>query len=80
MSTISARSVEPLYIIIVREKNGQQLLQQWAKTQSVNVSIDTNRMKVFDARAFHLFQLNWAHSWENVTIWDCWLRRHIYSN
>ena len=77
MSTSSYRSVEPLYIVIVRDKNATQLLQQWAKNLGVQVGITDNRMKIYDVRTFNLFQLHWDHSWDSVTIWDCWTRRHI---
>ena len=78
MSLSNVRSNEPLYIVIVREKNAQQLLQSWAKSLNVQVSIDANRMKIYDLRTLHLFQLNWKTSWENVSVWDCWLKRHVY--
>jgi hypothetical protein len=80
MTITPTRSVEPLYIVIVREKNAQQLLIEWAKSNNAQVSIDTNRMKIFDNRAYSLFQVSWPHNWDNVLVWDCWLKRHIYSN
>jgi hypothetical protein len=69
-----------LYIIIIREKNAEQALKVWAKTANVQVQIDTNRMKLFDQRTLNLFQLNWSGAWDNVTIWDCWNKRHINSD
>ena len=77
MSTTSYRSTEPLYLVIVRETNAQSMLQDWAKSSRSQVSIDGNRMKMFDNRSFSLFQLQWTHNWDNVTIWDCWAKRHI---
>lgn len=77
MSTSNYRAAEALYIIIVRDKNAEQLLKQWAKSANVQVSIDANRMKVFEQRSLSLFQIQWPHDWEQVTIWDCWNKRHI---
>jgi hypothetical protein len=79
MSLTNARSIEPLYIVIVREQNAQQLLQEWAKSAGVNVTIESNRMKIFESRSFDLFNLSWPHSWDQVTIWDCWRRQHIHN-
>jgi hypothetical protein len=80
MSITNYRASEPLYIIIIREKNAEQALKVWAKTANVQVQIDTNRMKLFDQRTLNLFQLNWSGAWDNVTIWDCWNKRHINSD
>ena len=77
MTISNFRSNEALYIVIVRDKNAEQLLKQWAKSANVQVSIDSNRMKVFEQRSLSLFQMQWQHDWEQVTIWDCWNRRHL---
>jgi hypothetical protein len=80
MSITNYRASEPLYFIIIREKIAEQALKVWAKTANVQVQIDTNRMKLFDQRTLNLFQLNWSGAWDNVTIWDCWNKRHINSD
>jgi hypothetical protein len=77
MTISNFRSNEALYIVIVRDKNAEQLLKQWAKSANVQVSIDSNRMKIFEQRSLSLFQIQWQHDWEQVTIWDCWNRRHL---
>ena len=77
MTITNFRSSEALYIVIVRDKNAEQLLKLWAKSANVQVSIDSNRMKVFEQRSLSLFQMQWQHDWEQVTIWDCWNRRHL---
>ena len=77
MSTKNFRSTEPLYLVIVRDKNAEQLLRNWAQEQKIQVTIENNRMKLFEQRGLTLFQMNWTHNWNNVTIWDCWNRRHI---
>jgi hypothetical protein len=77
MTISNFRASEPLYIVIVREKNAEQLLREWARTANAQVSIETNRMKIFENRSLSLFQMHWAHGYENVTIWDAWNKRHI---
>jgi hypothetical protein len=77
MSINNFRSAQALYLVIVREKNADQLLKTWSKQHNCTVSIENNRMKIYDAHQLALFQVNWPHSWNNVTIWDYWNRRHI---
>lgn len=78
MTISNFRATEPLYIIIVREKNAETLLRDWAKTNALSVTIENNRMKIFDQRSFDIFSMMWPGSWESVTIWDTWNRRHIH--
>jgi len=77
MTIPNYRASEALYLIIVRDKNAEQLLKDWARGSNVHVSIENNRMKLFEQRGLTLFQMNWSHDWKNVTIWDCWKRQHI---
>ena len=77
MSVKNFRSNEAMYLIIVRDKNAEQLLKEWARKQNVQATVENNRMKLFEQRGLTLFQMNWSHDWSNVTIWDCWNRRHI---
>lgn len=80
MSTANFRNTEALYLIIVKEKNAEQLLRDWARENSSPAVIENNRMRLFESRSLTLFQMNWPHSWNNVTIWDYWNRRHIGNN
>jgi len=80
MTISNFRATEPLYIIIVREKNAESMLRDWAKNNSVSVTIEGNRMKIFDQRSFDFFHMTWDGSWQTVTIWDTWNRRHIYKD
>lgn len=77
MSTPTYRSHEPLYIVILRTDQAQKLLTEWSQTCCVAVMVKGNRMELYEHRALELFQMNWSHGWNNVTIWDCWNRRHI---
>ena len=71
------RSSQPLYIIIVRAPNAVQMLRDWARAANVQVTVENGRMQIFEDRTLNLFQLQWPHDWRDVTIWDCWQRRHL---
>lgn len=77
MTISNFRSSEALYIIIVRARNAEQLLKDWARQANAQVTVEQNRMKLFESRSFSLFRMQWQHSWDDVTIWDCWLKRHV---
>ena len=78
MTTSNLRSNEPIYIIMVREQQGEKLLREWARNNQCQVTIDGPRMKIFDLLSYSRFQIGWMHSWQNVVIWDCWNKRHVY--
>ena len=78
MTISNYRSHEPLYIIMVRENNAERLLRQWAQASQCQVTIEGNRMKIFEQRSLDRFHVDWSHDWGNVVIWDCWNKRHIY--
>jgi hypothetical protein len=78
MTISNFRASEALYIVIVREKDAEQLLKNWAKSANAQVTIESNRMKIFEERSLSLFRMHWAHGYENVTVWDAWNKRHIY--
>jgi hypothetical protein len=77
MTISNFRSAEPLYIVVVRQTNAENLLKDWARNSQVQATIEGNRMKIFDHRGLTVFQMAWSHSWDTVTIWDCWNKRHI---
>jgi len=78
MTISNFRAAEALYIVIVRHKDAENLLKQWVDQHTrISVQIESNRMKIFDSQSLSVFQMDWAHSWEQVTIWDCWNKRHI---
>jgi hypothetical protein len=77
MTISNFRASEPLYIVIVRDKDAEQQLRAWAKSAGAQVTIESNRMKIFEQRSLSLFQMSWAHGYDNVTIWDAWNKRHI---
>jgi hypothetical protein len=80
MTISNFRATEALYIVIVRDRDAERQLREWARTNNSQVTIENNRMKIFEDRSLNLFTVTWAHAWDTVTIWDCWNKRHIETN
>jgi hypothetical protein len=74
------RSHEPLYIIMVRLADAERLLRRWSQENQAQVTIENSRMRLFDQRSYQLFVTRWSHGWDEVVIWDCWNKRHIWLN
>lgn len=77
MTISNFRASEPLYLVIVREKDAEQLLRDWARESRCQVQIENNRMKIFEHRSLSMFRMTWALGFHNVAIWDTWNKRHI---
>lgn len=77
MTSINYRAAEALYTIILRDKDAERLLKDWARDTKAQVRIENNRMHIFEHQTLISFQMKWSHPWTNVTIWDCWNRRHL---
>jgi hypothetical protein len=77
MTISNFRASEALYIVIVRDRDAERNLREWARSANVQVTIENNRMKIFEDRSLNLFNVTWAHDWANVVIWDTWNKRHI---
>jgi hypothetical protein len=72
------RNGEPLYTVIIRDPAARERLAKWATTsRSIAARVEDNRMHIFDHNTLSLFIVTWAHSWDNMVIWDPWLKRHI---
>jgi hypothetical protein len=82
MTIPTYRAVEPLYIVIVRHNNqAEEHLKNWVRNHRVEyASVNGNRLMLHHQQAFDRFLVSWTHSWESVTIWDTWNRRHIWIN
>ena len=80
MTITSYRTVEPLYIVILRNTTqAEQLLRAWLKENRVeHASVSGNKMMLHDQRAFEKFRVTWTHGMSAITVWDTWTRRHIY--
>ena len=77
MTISNFRAAEALYIVIVRDRDAEQLLRAWARGANAQVTIEQNKMKIFEDRSLNLFTVTWPHGWTNVMIWDAWHKRHI---
>ena len=77
MTISNFRASEALYIVIVRDRDAERMLREWAKNNNQQVSIENNRMRLFEDRSLNLFSVTWRHDWANVLIWDTWNKRHI---
>ena len=71
------RSLEPLYIVVVRSNDAENQLRDWARQHHAQVQIDGNRMRLYEINHLTTFQITWPGSWSQVQIWDCWNRRHL---
>ena len=72
------RSGEPLFTVIMRNTEAKNLLTKWTATsRSIQARVEENRMHIFDHNTLSLFIVTWAHSWDNVVIWDPWTKRHV---
>ena len=78
MTLPSWKSGEALYTVILRDPNARNLLTKWSTTsRSIQARVDDNRMHLFDHNTLNLCLITWAHSWDNLVIWDTWEKRHI---
>ena len=80
MTIPNYRAVEPLYIVILRNTNqAESMFRTWIKENRIeHANISGNRMMLHDQRAFEQFRVTWSHNMNSITVWDTWLRRHIY--
>ena len=68
MSISNFRASEALYLVIVRDKDAEQQLKTWAREHRAQVSIENNRMKIFEQRSLTLFQMHWPHNWNKLRL------------
>jgi hypothetical protein len=68
-----------VYIIAIRDENAKEKLTNWlASHRHASARVEEHRLQIYDQNTMNLFAVTWTHSLNNVTIWDCWNRRHIY--
>jgi hypothetical protein len=69
---------DALFTVIIRNSNANDQLSKWTKTsRSIQARVEDNRMHIYDHNTLSLFMVTWAHSWDNMVIWDPWSKRHI---
>jgi hypothetical protein len=80
MSIPTYRAVEPLYIVMLRNNNqAEPMFKTWIRKHQIeHATVAGNRMMLHDQRAFEQFRVTWAHNFNSVTVWDTWMKRHIY--
>ena len=80
MTIPNYRAVEPLYIVMLRNNTqAESLFKSWIKQNRIeHANISGNRMMLHDQRAFEQFRVTWEHNMNSVTVWDTWMKRHIY--
>ncbi len=80
MTITSFRAAEPLYIVFLKNTNqAEAMLKNWIKVNRVeHASVSGNRMLLYDQHGFEQFRISWTHDMNMITIWDTWIKRHIY--
>ena len=72
------RTSDPLYTVIYRDPTARERLTAWGNTsKAIAARVEDNRMHIFDHTTLSMFIVTWTHSWDNMVIWDPWLKRHI---
>jgi hypothetical protein len=78
MTLPTYRSGDPLYTIIYRDDNAKAHLTRWSSSsKSIQARVDDNRLHLFDHNSLMIFVVTWGHAWDNILIWDTYLKRHI---
>jgi hypothetical protein len=78
MSQPHNRAAEPLFIIAHRSPDAHARLTRWiASNRNIQARAEDHRMYIYDHNTLSLFVLTWTHGWDQVVIWDTWLKRHI---
>mgnify|MGYP003639685583 CR=1 FL=1 len=81
MTIPSYKSNAPVYIIAIRDEDAKEKLTKWlAANRNASAKVEEHRLQIYDQNTLNLFTVTWTHNLNNVTIWDCWNRRHIYIN
>jgi hypothetical protein len=70
---------EPLYTVIYKHEEARSRFTKWAaSSRSIQSRIEDNRMMLFDHNTLSLFVVTWNHGWNNLLVWDTYLKRHLY--
>jgi len=79
MSVSVFRNADALYIIILRDPDAKSILQKWAASnRHAQAKVEDNKLHIYDHNTFNLFFLTWKNGWDNILIWDTYLKRHVY--
>jgi len=70
---------DALYTVIMRDPEARVRFQKWTTTsRSIQAKVEENKLHIYDHNTLSLFIVTWAHSWDNLLVWDCYTKRHIY--
>jgi hypothetical protein len=70
---------DALYTVIMRDPEARVRFQKWTTTsRSIQARIDDNKLHIYDNNTLSLFVVTWTHGWDNILVWDCYVKRHIY--
>ncbi len=79
MSVSVFKNGDALYIIIFRDTDAKTLLQKWlTSNRHAQAKVEDNKLHIYDHNTFNLFAITWKNDWDNILIWDTYLKRHIY--
>jgi hypothetical protein len=79
MSVFVFKNGDALYTIIFRNPDAKSLLHKWSATnRHAQVKVEDNKLHIYDHNTFNLFLITWKNGWDNILIWDTYLKRHIY--
>ena len=77
MPQLEPCTTEPLYLIRVRHPDAEARLRTWGQDNRLRVDVEGPRMRLYSPNDLSRFRLTWPHDWAQVTIWDCWNKRHV---
>jgi len=80
MTITNYRTVEPLYIIFLRNTTqAEAMFKAWIREHRIeHANVTGNKMMLHSPSAFEQFRITWQHGVSSITVWDTWNRRHIY--
>jgi hypothetical protein len=74
----AARPGEPLFVVISRVPQIRTQFAEWlAANRNAQARMEDHRLQIMDQNTLNLFTVTWTHGWDEIVIWDTWLRRHI---
>jgi hypothetical protein len=78
MTLSTYRSDHPLFTVIYRDSAARDRLTRWTQSsRSIAARVEDSKMHIFDHNTFSLFIVTWPHGWDNLVVWDPWLKRHV---
>jgi hypothetical protein len=77
----SHQESEPLYIITLRHDQAEQLFKKWIEHNKISrYQILGRKMYLYSSYDLDRFRMTWNYDeavWQQLLVWDNWIRRHI---